>query len=571
MLDKLSMEVRLLIAFVMMGLVLAVSQYLLPPPPTPPPTTATVETDKGDKPGAPANIPNTAPNTPELPTDTPAASAVSAAQEETVTIDTNLHHVVFSNRGAVVKSWVLKKFKDAKHEPLDLVNVRAAALKGNLALPAPMSLAFKTKPKSDLNNSLFRVTQNGLSVTFDYSDGRTAATKTFDFAQDTYLAKVSSQVIENGVAVPHSLVWRGGFGDSTVVNPVADGHLVYYDTSANFPWYRSRLRTNVTDHPPTGQVAFAGIEDKYFAAVMLPTLAAGQAGDQGGTLDITPYSDNVPKADQKEELRVGVAVGGSGTNVLALYVGPKDDDVLEPVDPRLGKLIDWGWFFFIAQPLFRALTWVTAHLTHNYGWAIIVATIIINTILFPLRLTSMKSGKKMQALKPQLDALNAKYKNMALTDPRKSEQQAEMMELHSKNGVNPVGGCLPMLVQIPVFFALYKVLSIAIEMRGAEWLWVADISQPETLAIRALPVILVASQFLTQKMTPAPGVDPTQQKMMLFMPLMFGYIFYYASAGLVLYYLTSNLVSIGQQFVMNRAMPTPAAVTVIPVSSKKKK
>jgi YidC/Oxa1 family membrane protein insertase len=208
-------------------------------------------------------------------------------------------------------------------------------------------------------------------------------------------------------------------------------------------------------------------------------------------------------------------------------------------------------------------------MTHNYGWAIVVGTIILNTILFPLRLSSMKSSKKMAALKPQLDAITAKYKDMAPSDPRKPDQNQEMMDLYQKNGVNPVGGCVPLLMQIPVFYALYKVLSIAIEMRGAEWLWVMDISQPETLAIRILPVILVVSQFLSQKMTPSPGADPSQQKMMMFMPLLFGYMFYYASAGLVLYYLTSNLVSIAQQMILNRSTPTPA-VTVIPAPKKKK-
>jgi YidC/Oxa1 family membrane protein insertase len=199
----------------------------------------------------------------------------------------------------------------------------------------------------------------------------------------------------------------------------------------------------------------------------------------------------------------------------------------------------------------------------------VVVTIAINMVLFPLRLTSMKSSKKMQALQPQIAAINAKYKDLSLRDPRKQEQQAETMELYKKHGVNPVGGCIPMLIQLPFLFGYYTVLSVALAMRGASWLWVHDLSQPETLAIRVLPVLLVVAQFLQQKMTPTPGMDPAQQKMMLFMPLVMGYMFYYQSAGLVLYWLTSGLVGVAQQWMLNRG--TPAAAVAVPSPPQKKK
>jgi YidC/Oxa1 family membrane protein insertase len=182
----------------------------------------------------------------------------------------------------------------------------------------------------------------------------------------------------------------------------------------------------------------------------------------------------------------------------------------------------------------------------------------------------MRSSKKMQALQPQIQAINAKYKDMPLRDPRKQEQQAEMMELYKKHGVNPVGGCVPMLLQLPFLIGYYTVLSVAIEMRGASWLWVHDLSQPETLAIRVLPVLLVVTQFLQQKMTPSPGMDPSQQKMMLFMPLVLGYMFYYQSAGLVLYYMTGGLVGIAQQWLLNRGTPPPAVAVPSPSQKKKK-
>ena len=173
------------------------------------------------------------------------------------------------------------------------------------------------------------------------------------------------------------------------------------------------------------------------------------------------------------------------------------------------------------------LNWTADHLVHNYGWAIILVTVAINLLLFPLHFTSMKSSKKMQTLQPQIAAINAKYKDLSMRDPKKADQNQEIMDLYKREGVNPVGGCLPMVLQLPFFFAFYKVLSVAIELRGAHWLWVHDLSQPETLAIHVLPVMLIVTQFLTQKMTPSPGVDPSQQKMMMVMPLVFGYMFYF--------------------------------------------
>jgi YidC/Oxa1 family membrane protein insertase len=157
-----------------------------------------------------------------------------------------------------------------------------------------------------------------------------------------------------------------------------------------------------------------------------------------------------------------------------------------------------------------------------------------------------------------------------MRDPRKQEQQAEMMALYKQHGVNPVGGCVPMIIQLPFLIGYYTVLKLAIEMRGASWLWVHDLSQAETLAIRILPVLLVVTQFLQQKMTPTPGVDPAQQKMMMFMPLVMGYMFYYQSAGLVLYWLTSGVVGIVTQWLLNRGAPPPAVVVASPPQKKKK-
>ena len=230
--------------------------------------------------------------------------------------------------------------------------------------------------------------------------------------------------------------------------------------------------------------------------------------------------------------------------------------------------MDWGFFGIIAKPIFIWLNWTHDHWTGNYGWAIVVVTIIINLALLPLRFSSLKSARKMQQISPQIKTINEKYKNIKINDPRKAEQNQEVMALYKKEGVNPVGGCVPLIIQIPFFYAFYRVLSLAIELRHAPWLWVSDLSAPESLPVHLLPIILVVSQLLTQRMTPPPGMDPTQQKMTQFMPVIMGFIFYSLSSGLVLYYLTSNLVGIGMQLAINRFMPPPAAPPVTVPAAK---
>ena len=548
------METRLLLAFVLVGIVLVGWNYFYKPPVVTPPVTVPAPTTQ-----APLEAPKPEPATPKIAIEVP--GQVQAGQAEDFTIETDLYRVRFSNRGAVVLSWILKQYKNGDGKPLDLVNTRAL-----LKVPEPFAVAFRNQaPPNDPNKGLFRVERSGdLGVTFEYSDGRTATKKTFQFMPKSYLVEITSQVVDNGVLLPHELTWRGGFGDQTIVNPASVEDVPYYD-EANSKLVQNALKS--ADKGPvttSGQYSFAGLEDSYFAAVALPI--------GGGGLGLTTYSDPVPGPGGAEEKRIGAGVGGSGLNSFTAFIGPKDSEILSSVNPKLDKLIDWGtWFGFIAKPLFFVLTWTAKHATgNNFGWAIVLVTVGINIVLLPLRFTSMRSAKKMQALQPQIAAINARYKDLPMRDPRKQEQQAEMMALYKQHGVNPVGGCVPMIIQLPFLIGYYTVLKLAIEMRGASWLWVHDLSQAETLAIRILPVLLVVTQFLQQKMTPSPGVDPAQQKMMMFMPLVMGYMFYYQSAGLVLYWLTSGLVGIVTQWLLNRGAPPPAVVVASPPQKKKK-
>jgi YidC/Oxa1 family membrane protein insertase len=438
---------------------------------------------------------------------------------------------------------------------LQLINAAGTGI----PLPFSIEVTGGEKLSIDPNNVLYKskLSPDGVGITYEFSDGKTSIRKSFQFGKNSYLADVKSEILQSNTPVPHLLVWRGGFGDQKVRNAASTESTVRYDATAG-----KLITKNVKDAKngpitDTGNYTFGGLEDNFFAAVALP--------EDSSSLEIRTFSDELKVPGQDKPIPyVGAGISTGQQNDFSLYVGPKDIEILKKVNPKLGQIIDWGMFGVIAKPLFLWLNWVNDHWTNNYGWAIILVTLVINLALFPFRLSSLKSARKMQKLQPQIQAINAKYKNIGIRDPRKAEQNQEVMALYKKEGVNPVGGCLPMLVQLPFFYAFYRVLSNAIELRHAPWLWVPDLSSPESLPIHLLPIILIATQFLTQRLTPATGVDPNQQKMMMFMPLMFGFMFYYASAGLVLYWLTGNLVGIAQQLIINRFMPTPAPVPAAP-------
>jgi YidC/Oxa1 family membrane protein insertase len=562
---ELTMEQRLLLAFVLMGLVLFLTPYFYKAPPPPPKTATPVSS-----PAAPVTTPKAAAveSKPQAATSLPVPGQIEATSEQQFEVDTDIYHITLSNRGATASSWVLKKYHDHAGKPLELLNPA-----GYSTVAPPFALSLKDdKVANVLNYGLYvaKPLANGLGIEYEFSDGKNYAKKTFQFSKSGYLSQITTDVTVNGVPTDHLIQWRGGFGDATVLNRVAEQHAVYFDPhESGMAGLTQGKLTNkdaksVKDGPVTvaGDYSFAGLDDRFFAAVFLPK-------DNTQTKVETIKDDVPPGPAGKSEMRVGVEVGGDSVNHFTLFVGPKDIDLLRRVDPKLQQLIDWGWFGVIAKPLFLAMHWLNDNFVHNYGWSIVLITIAINVVLLPLRVKSMKSQRKMQALQPKLAAINAKYKGLSMRDPKKAEQNQEVMDFYKKEGVNPMGGCLPMVVQIPLIYALYKVFAVTIEMRGAHWLWITDLSQPEQLPIHILPLIMIVSQFVMQRMTPNPGMDPSQAKMMMFMPLMFGFLFYNFSSGLVLYWLTSNLVQIGQQWMVNRMMPAPPPPPV-PAAVKKK-
>jgi YidC/Oxa1 family membrane protein insertase len=559
--EQMSTETRLLLAFLLIGgIMLFSSRYFEPQTPPPDARKSTQSAPTGASTAVPSPVSATTPPAETAAAgSTPAAPVTQALPEPVFPIDTDLFHIGFSNQGANVHSWLLKKSL-ADGKPLDLVNSVAT-----VEDPYPFSLHVPGRDDltRKLNHALYQRTPDpdGLGVAYEFSDGHTTVRKAFRFRRDSYLVQVSSEVATDGQPVPHMLEWRGGFGDLTLTTAASKQQTIYFDLTAN-KLREQTVKANAAPVTNSGNFSFAGIEDGYFAAVFLPE---GNAAMQEVTFSDTTHTQAVDKPAPF----AGAAVSMGAVNHFKVFVGPKDFDLLKRVDPKLEQVINFGWMSLLAKPLFLVVNWFNDNIVHNFGWAIVLVTIVINFALFPLKLSNMKSMRKMQALKPQIDVINAKYKNVKMTDPKKGEQNQEVMELYKKYGVNPMGGCVPMLIQIPFFFAFYTVFRVSVEMRGANWLWIHDLSQAEPSPIKLLPIIMIASQFIMQKMTPQANVDPSQQKMMQFMPLIFGFMFYQFPSGLVLYYLTSNLVSVGQQWFFNHTeAATEAARSVEPAKKK---
>jgi YidC/Oxa1 family membrane protein insertase len=498
-----------------------------------------------------------------------------AASESESVIENDLYRITFTNRGAQVKSWILKKFdNDAQNGPLDLVNAAAAQRYGY-----PLSLwTYDENLRSKLSSVLYvgsgdvgsgaGTRASPATISFEYSDTDVSVRKTFRF-DHTYVVSVETSVISKGGAVAAFPAWPSGFGSQTTPAFYAAANIDY---QFNKNIERLPIRCGFTVFSKCTDISggktipgpfhWAGPTDQYFAAVFIPD------DPESAALVTLRNSMSVPrdpqKADSKETVNVdvlGAAVGNlHGKTTERIFVGPKELEVLQKIpvpgvsgaDNDLNGLVDFGFFGIIAKPLFLWLKWTYRHVVPNWGWAIVLQTFIISLALLPLKITQMKSMLKMQRVAPQIKAIQEKYKKYSLRDPRKAPMNEEISALYKKEGVNPAGGCLPMLIQLPFLYAFYKMLSIALDLRHAHWLWVHDLSAAESFPF-ILPILMVVSSLIMSRMTPQAGMDPAQQKMMtVMMPLMMGFIFFRLPAGLNLYYAESNLIQIAQQAVMNR-------------------
>jgi YidC/Oxa1 family membrane protein insertase len=223
----------------------------------------------------------------------------------------------------------------------------------------------------------------------------------------------------------------------------------------------------------------------------------------------------------------------------------------KPTGQSLEHLIQFGWLTVIAKPLYLALRYLVEHGVNNWGWSIIIVTVIFNLLMLPTRYMMLKSSYKMTRIQPKVEAIKNRYKNVKATDPKRNEMNTEVMELYKTEGVNMYGGCLPMIIQMPLFFAYFRVLQNTVELRQAHWFWLTDLSAPDPIHI--LPILIIISMFLTQYITPSPQMDRSQQRMMAFMmPAIFGFMLWSYASGLALYWGTGNIINLAIQLGINQ-------------------
>jgi len=484
---------------------------------------------------------------------TPTNRIIPKADEQEIEIDTPLYKAVFSNAGPGIKSFKLKRYHqgiDQTSPLVDLVGPKRDTgdyLFIDFGNPSPTQgekiiyqvdhQKIQLGPRSSPQDLVFQsMSKNGLSTT-----------QTFRFYPDQYRIDLKIDVANQS---------------NLPVNGVFAAHLKALPSSKKKSYYSyvglvllmdKKLKELKIKKPPAeksikGQIDWVAYEDDYFISAVIPEEPANGVLEgrlsPSGILEGTylPASMTIDASNQV-------------SSKYTLYLGPRDLTILKQFGKNLDKAVNFGWFDIFAKPLLHALRFSNEYI-NNYGVSIILLTILIKIIFWPLTHKSYKSMKEMQKLQPRLAKIREKYKD------DKQQLNKEMMALYRTYKVNPMGGCLPMIIQIPVFFALYRILGTAIELRHAPFvLWINDLSAPDRLfvlpfkvpfmsppyGIPVLTLLMGVSMFVQQKMTPTPG-DPTQAKMMMFLPIIFTFMFINFPSGLVLYWLVNNVLSIGQQY-----------------------
>ncbi|MBW1710171.1 MAG: membrane protein insertase YidC [Deltaproteobacteria bacterium] len=555
------MEKRVLIAFALSIAVFVIWSYLFGPQPkqtTPTLTETTQETAPASEKAAP--VTRTGKSEPQARTATAATQAHDVSPGKEITVKTDLYTAKISENGGRLTSLTLNRYRtkaDPDSPPKELVTVDSPG-------DYPLQTYFLSGSVPGLGNARFSTDKEAinlaakarperLTLTYKEESGL-EVTKVYTFHPDSYLIDLevilrnfSEQTIDDNLVLE---LTSGPFKRKRRYSFAGLGMLLGDNLHEIKLDKLEKGMAKVQETPYS--LTWAGYEDQYFLAVALPEnrdktkVKAARLGETGLRLDLI----NPP---------VILAPHTEKTYRYTLYYGPKDYNLLKSLNNQLERSIYFGWFDVLAKPILVSMLWLHQYVK-NYGVTIIILTIIIKIIFWPLTHKSHKSMKEMQKIQPRITKLREKYKN------DKQAMNREMMQLYRTYKINPMGGCLPIAIQIPVFIALYRILDYSLELRHAPfWLWIQDLSAPDRLfefafkvpfmqepyGIPILTVLMGATMFLQQKMQPMPG-DPTQAKMMMFMPLFFTFIFINFPSGLVLYWLVNNILTIGQQVFTNK-------------------
>lgn len=474
----------------------------------------------------------------------PAGPPVTARD---ITVDAPLYKAVISTRGGRITSFLLKKYKEtaARNSPLyQMIPPNAA---GNLPLGLLLSRGGKLATDANLNYSsgapgTIAVPAGGsstLDLTAHSADGATI-TKEITFRAGSYAITMHAAV--SGTAVPSAV--------GLVLSQPLVAHAGYRDVPELQADVSSKVLTEEEKglkkgvKPVTGPIIFAGFGDRYFLSAYLPE---------------TPSSGTLSMSFESGEALARMMFEGTAAITARIYLGPKLLDSLESVNPALNKAINFGWSGILALPFLRVLK-LFHYVSSNWGWDIILMTVLVRILFLPLSVKSQRSMMRMQRLQPQMEKIREKFKD------DNEKLQREMVDLYKRNHVNPLGGCLPMAVQFPIFIGLYEALLNAVELRHAPFIWwIRDLSAPDCYKVswmprlpyvdcHGLPILVIVmgiSTFFQQKLTPM-SPDPNQQRMMMLMPIFFTVLFVNFPAGLTLYYFASNVLGIVQQLFLNR-------------------
>ena len=553
------MEKRTILAFALSFLVLILWSFLFNPskdqvskkgetPETVAPKTVSQSPETASAPNAALS---------KAPEKTKITLAPETAEKEVV-VDTPLYRAVFTNAGPTIKSFKLKEYRESiePDSPLiELINLQQD--KADFLI-----ISFDGAPASQLEKTIYQVEHQKIRLESDSSpknlvfnsstSGGISISQTYRFYPDQYRIDLHIDVInQSGEIVTGAFV-----ADIKALPP--EGKQSYYSYVGIVLLLDDKLeevKIKKESEPKdlAGRIGWMAYEDDFFISAVIPD-EPSKASFKGrllpsGILEGTHMPPSI-------SLHPSERVSSSYT----LYLGPRELGILKQLGKNLERAISFGWTDIIAKPLLYLLRFFNQYI-NNYGVSIILLTILIKILFWPLTNKSYKSMKEMQKLQPRMAKIREKYKN------NKAQLNKEMMGLYKTYKVNPMGGCLPMIIQLPVFFALFRILGSAIELRQAPFmLWIKDLSAPDRLfnfpfsipfmeppyGIPVLTLLMGASMFLQQKMTPTPG-DPMQAKIMMFLPLIFTFMFINFPSGLVLYWFVNNILSIGQQYRIHRS------------------
>ena len=468
-----------------------------------------------------------------------------------------LYHAVLFNKGAVLQSWILNDYKSSKGMEFEMV---AAGEKGE-KWSSPGSVQFNDPDITTIaNEELYEVTVKGapysglplslpVDVVMTLRRGDLAIQKTFRFNSDNYTVDMSATFKKGGQDLEGKLLLAQ---DICPIEEHLEGRYrelkaIYFDGKK--VQRESAPKTDKGDVTISGNIGWAGLDTHYFSAIAIPDKSIPSFEIRGYEIE-----DTTLDGEKVERSLVSLKIPVDGSINSLLYLGPKKQSNLKAIQKAdLSGVIDYGMFSILARPLLSALRWIHQYV-NNYGLAIILLTFLLSILLFPLRLKQMLSMKKMQVVQPKVKAIQERYKKYKKTDPKRADMNREIMALYKENNVNPMAGCLPLLVQMPLLFAFYRLLSVSIELRQAPFIfWIHDLSMKDPFYV--LPIVMGITMFVSQKMTPmAPTADSSQTKMMQYLPVIFTFMFLTVSSGLNLYFLCSNIFQVGFQKIAEKWM-----------------